>query len=45
MGALRVRMLGVKNADLAQLGTPAPGAKDPAVVLDLDLSYLLPRRP
>ena len=30
--------------DSADLATPAPGAKDPAVVLDLDLTYLLPRR-
>ncbi len=44
VGALRVRMLGAKNTALADLATPAPGAKDPAVVLDLDLTLLLPRR-
>jgi len=44
VGALRVRLLGAKNANLAGLATPAPGARDPAVVLDLDLSLLLPRR-
>ncbi|MBL0140705.1 MAG: MaoC family dehydratase [Betaproteobacteria bacterium] len=43
VGALRVRMLGARNTKLAQLATPAPGAKDPAVVLDLDLSLLVPR--
>ena len=45
VGALRVRMLGAKNVKLAELATPAPGAKDPAVVLDLDLTLLVPRRP
>ena len=45
VGALRLRMLGAKNSKLAQLATPAPGAKDPAVVLDLDLTVLVPRRP
>jgi 2-methylfumaryl-CoA hydratase len=45
VGALRVRLLGAKNVKLAALPTPAPGAKDPAVVLDLDLSFLVPRRP
>ncbi len=45
VGALRVRMIGAKNAKLAELATPAAGTKDPAVVLDLDLSLLLPRRP
>jgi 2-methylfumaryl-CoA hydratase len=45
VGALRVRMLGAKNVRLAELATPEPGAKDPAVVLDLDLTLLLPRRP
>jgi 2-methylfumaryl-CoA hydratase len=44
VGALRVRLLAAKNARLADLATPAPGTKDPAVVLDLDLTYLLPRR-
>jgi 2-methylfumaryl-CoA hydratase len=45
LGALRVRMLGAKNVSLAHLATPAPGARDAAVVLDLDLTLLLPRRP
>ncbi|HEX4943435.1 MAG TPA: MaoC family dehydratase [Usitatibacteraceae bacterium] len=44
VGALRVRMLGAKNVKLADLATPAPGAGDPAVVLDLDLTLLVPRR-
>jgi len=44
VGALRVRLLAAKNVRLAGLATPAPGAKDPAVVLDLDLSLLVPRR-
>ncbi len=44
VGALRVRLLGAKNARLEALATPAPGARDPAVVLDLDLSFLVPRR-
>jgi 2-methylfumaryl-CoA hydratase len=44
VGALRVRLLAAKNARLAELATPAAGAKDPAVVLDLDLTYLVPRR-
>lgn len=44
VGALRVRMLGAKNVKLSGLATPAPGAKDPAVVLDLDLTLLVPRR-
>ena len=45
VGALRVRLLGAKNVRLAQLPTPAPGTRDPAIVLDLDLSLLVPRRP
>jgi 2-methylfumaryl-CoA hydratase len=44
VGALRLRMLGVKDRRLAELGTPAPGEKHPAVVLDLDYSVLIPRR-
>jgi 2-methylfumaryl-CoA hydratase len=44
VGALRVRLLAAKNARLAELATPAPGGKDSAVVLDLDLTYLVPRR-
>lgn len=45
VGALRVRLIGAKNARIADVSTPAPGARDPAVVLDLDLSLLVPRRP
>ncbi len=45
VGALRVRLIAAKDTDLAGLPTPAPGAKDPAVVLDLDLTLLMPRRP
>lgn len=44
VGALRVRMLGAKNVRLAELATPEPGGRDPSVVLDLDLTLLLPRR-
>jgi 2-methylfumaryl-CoA hydratase len=44
VGALRVRLLAARNVRLAELATPAPGAKDPAVVLDLDLTLLVPRR-
>ena len=45
VGALRVRLLGAKNVKLDGLSTPEPGGKDPAVVLDLDLTLLVPRRP
>jgi 2-methylfumaryl-CoA hydratase len=45
VGALRVRLIAAKNVRLAELATPAVGAKDPAVVLDLDLTYLVPRKP
>jgi len=41
---LRLRMLGAKNQALPALATPAPGEKNPAVVLDLDYSVLIPRR-
>jgi 2-methylfumaryl-CoA hydratase len=44
VGALRLRMLGVKNAALAAIPVPAAGEKHPAVVLDLDYSVLIPRR-
>jgi 2-methylfumaryl-CoA hydratase len=44
VGALRLRMLGAKNIDLAQLPALAPGARHDAVVLDLDYSVLVPRR-
>ena len=42
IGAMRLRMIGAKNASLAEL--PEPGEKNPAVVLDLDYSVLIPRR-
>ena len=44
LGALRLRMLGVKNRELAEVATPAAGGKHPDVVLDLDYSVLIPRR-
>lgn len=44
VGALRLRMIGVKNLSLAQLPSVAPGEKSPAVVLDLDYTVLIPRR-
>jgi 2-methylfumaryl-CoA hydratase len=44
VGALRLRMIGVKNLALAQLPSLAPGEKNPAVVLDLDYTVLIPRR-
>jgi len=44
LGLLRVRLLAMKNAKPAEVPTPPPGEKHPAVVLDLDLTLLLPRR-
>jgi predicted secreted acid phosphatase len=44
VGLLRVRLLAIKNAKPAEVPTPPPGQKHPAVVLDLDLTVLLPRR-
>ena len=44
VGALRLRMIGAKNVDLAKLPNLAPGEKNEAVVLDLDYSVLIPRR-
>jgi 2-methylfumaryl-CoA hydratase len=44
LGALRLRLVAVKNTALAALETPAPGAKHPDLVLDLDYTVLLPRR-
>jgi 2-methylfumaryl-CoA hydratase len=44
VGALRLRMIGAKNIELAALPALAPGEKHPAVVLDLDYSALIPRR-
>ena len=44
VGALRLRMIGAKNVDLAKLPDLAPGERNEAVVLDLDYSVLIPRR-
>ena len=44
VGALRLRMLGVKNMDPRELPAVAEGEKHPAVVLDLDYSVLIGRR-
>jgi 2-methylfumaryl-CoA hydratase len=44
VGALRLRMLGVKNMDPRELPALAAGEKHPAVVLDLDYSVLIGRR-
>lgn len=44
LGALRLRMLGIKNRGLATMPPVAPGDKNPMVVLDLDYSVLIPRR-
>jgi hypothetical protein len=44
LGLLRVRLLAIKNAKPSEVPTPAPGERHPAVVLDLDLTLLLPRR-
>jgi 2-methylfumaryl-CoA hydratase len=44
VGALRLRMLGVKNVDPRELAALAPGEKHPSVVLDLDYSVLMGRR-
>ncbi len=44
VGALRLRMIGVKNQALAGLAAIAAGSKNPAVVLELDYSVLIPRR-
>jgi len=44
VGALRLRMLGVKNQALAELPAVGAGEKHAAVVLDLDYSVLIPRR-
>jgi 2-methylfumaryl-CoA hydratase len=43
VGALRLRMLGVKNHALGRLAPLAPGERTEAVVLDLDYSVLIPR--
>ena len=44
VGALRLRMIGARNVDLAKLPDLGPGEKNDAVVLDLDYSVLIPRR-
>jgi 2-methylfumaryl-CoA hydratase len=44
VGALRLRMIGAKNVELATLPDLAVGDKNDAVVLDLDYSVLIPRR-
>ena len=44
VGTLRLRMLGIKDAPPGTLPAIAAGAKNPAVVLDLDYSVLIPRR-
>jgi 2-methylfumaryl-CoA hydratase len=44
VGALRLRMIGAKNVNLAKLADLGPGEKNEAVVLDLDYSVLIPRR-
>jgi len=43
-GALRLRMLGVKNRAPSELAALAPGERSDDVVLDLDYSVLIPRR-
>jgi 2-methylfumaryl-CoA hydratase len=44
VGALRLHMLGIKNQPLAEVPAGDPVEKNPAVVLDLDYSVLIPRR-
>jgi 2-methylfumaryl-CoA hydratase len=44
VGALRLRMVGVKNVSLAKLPDLGPGEKNDSVVLELDYSVLIPRR-
>jgi 2-methylfumaryl-CoA hydratase len=44
LGALRLRMIGVKNQALADLPATAPGEKHAAIVLELDYSVLIARR-
>jgi 2-methylfumaryl-CoA hydratase len=43
VGALRLRMLGVKNAALGSFQTPEKSGKHDALVLDLDYSVFVPR--
>ena len=44
VGAMRLRMLGVKNVDLSAVPEIPPGAKPDSLVLDLDYSVFVPRR-
>jgi 2-methylfumaryl-CoA hydratase len=44
LGALRLRMIGAKNVELAKLPQVAAGERNEAIVLDLDYSVLIPRR-
>jgi 2-methylfumaryl-CoA hydratase len=47
VGALRLRLSGVKNVSAAELATVAPllaGTKEPRIVLELDYWALVPRR-
>jgi 2-methylfumaryl-CoA hydratase len=44
VGALRLRMLGVKNVPLSTFVTPPEGEKHASLVLDLDYSVFIPRR-
>jgi 2-methylfumaryl-CoA hydratase len=46
LGALRLRLLGVKNCRADELAAPksADGRYDPRVALDLDYTVLMPRR-
>lgn len=47
VGALRLRLIGLKNMPAAELGKPEPGPDGkhhPNVVLDLDYTVLMPRK-
>ena len=44
LGTLRLRMIGAKDVELAELPAIAPGEKHPSVVLDLDYSVVIARR-
>ena len=44
LGALRLRMIGAKDVELADLPAIAPGEKHSSVVLDLDYSVVIARR-
>jgi len=46
LGALRLRMLGLKNQPASELDAPMiEGKYHPDVVLDLDYTVLMPRQP